>query len=117
MGNPVVHFEIQTKNPGKVQKFYSDLCGWKVDTNNPQNYGIVDTASDGKGINGGIGSTPRPTNMVTFYIHADDPAAFLKKAEGLGGKTVMPATDIMPGLTIGMLTDPDGNTVGVVKGM
>lgn len=30
MAHPVTHFEIQTKNPDKVQKFYKDLFDWKI---------------------------------------------------------------------------------------
>ena len=43
MPNPVVHWEIQAQDPDKVQKFYTDLFGWHVDSNNPMNYGMVDT--------------------------------------------------------------------------
>ena len=53
MPNPVVHFEIQTQEPQKVQKFFADLFDWHVDADNPMSYGIVDTHAGG--INGGIG--------------------------------------------------------------
>ena len=54
MPNPVVHFEIQTQEPEKVQKFLADLCNWHVDADNhPMNYGVVDTHAGG--ISGGIG--------------------------------------------------------------
>jgi len=53
MPNPVVHWEIQSKNATNTQKFLADLFGWHIDANNPMKYGIVDTHD--KGINGGIG--------------------------------------------------------------
>jgi len=35
----------------------------------------------------------------------------------LGGKTVMPPTDVPGGPTIAMFTDPAGNVTGLLKGM
>ena len=54
MPNPVVHFEIQARDPKKVQEFYQKLFDWHIDDNNPMDYGMVDTHAEG-GINGGIG--------------------------------------------------------------
>jgi uncharacterized protein len=113
MANPVVHFEIQSSGAPELQKFYGDAFGWTVDANNPMNYGIVE-AGEG-GIAGGISPTMGGENLVTFYIQVDDVPAALEKVEKLGGKTVMPASDIPDGPTIGLFTDPQGNTIGVVK--
>ena len=35
MGNPVVHFEIMGGDGERLKGFYSDLFGWKIDSNNP----------------------------------------------------------------------------------
>ena len=48
MGNPVVHFEIGVNDSDAANKFYADLFGWKIDSSNPMNYGIVDTDSAGE---------------------------------------------------------------------
>ncbi len=114
MGQPVVHFEIVGKDPKKLQEFYSGLFDWHIDANNPMNYGIVDTHGEG-GIGGGIGPAQGP-NQVTFYVQVDDPQAYLSKIEGLGGKTVMPVTEIPDMVTFAMFADPEGNVVGLVKG-
>ena len=111
MPNPVVHFEIQTADPGKVQAFFKDLFDWHVDADNPMNYGIVDTHAGG--INGGIGPAQGP-NQVTFYVEVDDLQAYLDKAESLGGKTLMPPTEIPNMVTLAMFAHPQGNTVGLV---
>ena len=113
MANPVVHFEIQSNGAEELHQFYGDAFGWKVDANNPMNYGIVE-AGEG-GIAGGISPTMGGGNLVTFYIQVDDVGAALEKVEKLGGKTVMPASDIPDGPTIGLFTDPQGNTIGLVK--
>ena len=56
MPNPIVHWEIQSNQPEKLQKFYGNLFDWHVNADNPMNYGMVD-AHDEKGIGGGIGGT------------------------------------------------------------
>ncbi len=115
MPNPVVHWEIQTSEPAKVQEFYAGLFGWHVDADNPMNYGMVDTHTE-EGINGGIGPTPGSPNRVTVYVQVDDLQAYLDKAESLGGKTVVPPTEIPGVVTLAMFSDPEGNVVGMVKG-
>ena len=113
MPNPVVHWEIQAQDPAKLQSFYGELFGWHVDANNPFNYGVVDTHSEG-GINGGI-APAQGANQVTFYVEVDDLQAYLDKAESLGGKTLMPPTVIPNMVTFAMFADPQGNMVGMVK--
>lgn len=53
MGQPVVHWKIASKDAERLQDFYTRLFGWKIDSNNPMKYGMVDTGGQG-GINGGI---------------------------------------------------------------
>lgn len=113
MGNPVVHFEIQSKDASKLQKFYSEVFGWTVDTNNPMNYGMINTG--GGGIPGGIGAA-QGNALVTFYISVDDLAGSLKRVEEYGGRTLMPPTDL-PNVSIAMFADPEGHPIGLVKGM
>ncbi len=121
MGAPVVHFEIITKRADGIQSFYKDVFDWNIDTNNPMEYGMVDTKA-GKGINGGIGKPMDDTSPghFTIYIEVDDLQKTLDKVEQLGGKTVMPPSEI-PGakqpLSIAMFTDPDGRLIGLSKGM
>jgi predicted enzyme related to lactoylglutathione lyase len=52
--------------------------------------------------------------LQKFY---GDPAAYLQKAEGLGGQTIVPPTEIEQfGLTFAFFADPEGHVVGLSKG-
>jgi predicted enzyme related to lactoylglutathione lyase len=115
MANPVVHFEIMGKDGAGLRKFYGDVFGWTIDADNPMNYGMV-AAGEG-GIGGGVGQTPDGSTIVTVYVQVDDLQAALDKAEKLGGKTVMPPMDIPGGPSIAQFTDPEGNRIGLAKGM
>jgi len=120
MGQPVVHFEIIGKDGEKLQRYYGELFGWEIDSNNPMKYGTVqregNTNADRVGIGGGVGSGPEGYDgHVTFYIEVPDVEAALAKAEELGGSRVMGPDEVMEGLEIGLFTDPEGHVVGVVS--
>ncbi len=118
MPHPVVHFEIACKDGEAGQKFYADLFGWKISADNPMKYGIVEKGGE-NGIGGGITGIFEGSDHpgVTFYIEADDLQACLDRAESLGGKTVMPVTEIPGFVTLAHFADPDGNVIGLVKSM
>ena len=113
MANPVTWFEVIGKDGDKLRKFYSDVFGWKIDANNPMNYGMVN--NEGKGIDGGVGQGDKPS--LTFYVEVPDAAAALKQAEAAGAKVVMPVMDVPGGPTIAQFSDPEGNVVGIMKPM
>jgi predicted enzyme related to lactoylglutathione lyase len=121
MGQPVVHFEVVGKDGDKLQSYYAALFGWKINSDNPMNYGMVDgkdnkTADGDIGIGGGVGQGPEGYGgHVTFYVAVPDVDEALQKAESLGGKRVMGPEDIMGMVVLGQFTDPEGNLVGVVK--
>lgn len=114
MPNPVVHFEITGKDGKKLQKFYSNVFGWKVNADNPLNYGTVDPADTGGGIGGGISGGDEQRTQVTFYIGVADPQSYLDKIESMGGKTVVPLTEIPGTVKFAQFADPEGNVVGII---
>lgn len=113
MASHVVHFEVTGKDGPALQRFYSELFGWKLDTNNPGGYGMLREGE--RALTGGIGAAPQGTaGGVTFYVHTDDPKATLAKAEKLGGRVLMPLTEVAPETTIALIADPEGHVVGLM---
>src|SRR5215469_13348709 len=116
MAQPAVGwFEITGKDGPKLQKFYGDLFDWQIQDVG-QGYGVVAAAD--KGIGGGIGAAQDGGGgYVSFYVEVDDPAAYLSKAETLGGHTVMPVTELAEfGITFALFTDPEGHLIGLSRG-
>jgi predicted enzyme related to lactoylglutathione lyase len=111
MANPVGWFEITGKDGKKLQDFYADVFNWKIDANNPMQYGIVD--NEGKGIGGGISAGDGGRNQVTFYISVENPQAYLEKIESQGGKTIVPVTEVPGMVKFAQFADPEGNIVGL----
>lgn len=117
MGQPVVHFEIWGPNGDKLQNFYKKNFGWKIDAKNPMKYGLTDTRSNNKGINGGISDTPpnAPKSGTTMYIEVNRIDPYLRKIQKAGGKVVTPRT-VIPGMvTFAQFVDPAGNLLGLVE--
>ena len=97
MGQPVVHFEIGCRDRGQTEAFFGKLFGWNIHQSGPAS--MIDTGG-GAGINGHITSLGHePHNYVTVYVQVDDVAAYLAKAESLGGKTVVPPVLYFPGIS------------------
>ncbi len=111
----IVHVEIPGNNPSETGKFYSDLFGWKTEEVPGMDY-ITFEPEDGPG-----GGFPKVDDQIKIgdvivYVDTDDIEATLKKAESLGGKTVLPKTEI-PGMGwFAWFTDPDGNTLALYTG-
>jgi hypothetical protein len=115
MGDPVVHFEVLGKDGAKLQGFYGKMFGWKIDANNPMQYGVVDADAGGKGIGGGVAASQDGSSSTVFYVEVKDIDAKLKQITAAGGKVIMPRTVIPNMVTFAQFTDPAGNTIGLVE--
>jgi predicted enzyme related to lactoylglutathione lyase len=116
MGAPVVHFEIMGGQGNQLEKFYAELFGWKINSNNPMKYGVVDTGGGVGGINGGVGANQDGSKRVSVYAQVNDLQATLDKVEKLGGKTILPPTEVPGGPKLAMFADPAGNVTGLLLG-
>lgn len=115
MGTGVVHFEIMSKDGKRMREFYSSVFGWAVDANNPMNYGVIQPGTE-RSIGGGIGQvTENQMPYTTFYVAVDNPQRYLDKVVGMGGRIIMPVTEVPGMVTYAMFADPEGNMVGIVK--
>ena len=116
MGQPVGFFEVVSPDHERAQKFYAELFDWTIDEDPSMGgFGLVDTGAGDSAIPGGIGPGPTPGDAgVRFYVRVDDLAAYLERAEQLGGKRLSEPVELPDGYgRIAMFTDPDGNPVGL----
>jgi hypothetical protein len=112
MGAKVIHVEVTGKDGAALQAFYSDVFGWKLDTNNPGGYGMYRQED---GLTGGIGGAQDGgAGNVTFYVHTEDPQAILDKVAAKGGRVLMPLTEVAPETTVALFADPEGHVVGIM---
>ena len=114
MGAPVVHFEIMGGNGLELETFYSQLFGWKINSNNPMKYGVVDAGDAKAGINGGVGPSNDGNRRVSIYAEVSDLQATLNEVKRLGGKTILAPTEVPGGPKLAMFADPAGNVTGLM---
>jgi len=115
MDHPIVHIEISTTDLAKAQKFYSQLFNWKITAwGGSSNYLMFET---GKEPGGGIQKVDkvRPGDGVLIYVLVEDIEKTLDKAKELGGKITKGNTEIPNVGWFALLTDLDGNIIGVFK--
>jgi predicted enzyme related to lactoylglutathione lyase len=109
---PVVHFEIEARDPDVLIPFYEVMFNWPVGD------GLIRQFPAGLG-----GPEPGPAGHfrhssrsgVTLYVQVCDLAASLAQAESLGGTVTLAPMDIPNGPTIAGITDPEGNPVTLVQ--
>ena len=109
--------DLWTSDVEGSRKFYAELFGWKIESGpDMEGYSLIDTQSGEGAIGGGIGEPGAPGEgpSVKIYMRVDDLDTSLERAEQLGGKRVLPPTDLPEGFgRIAVLADPDGNQVGL----
>jgi predicted enzyme related to lactoylglutathione lyase len=125
MPNPVVHFEIMSKDPAALNAFYRNAFDWNIDAqpvsggSGVAEYFMVrpDGSPEPKvGINGGFGGTPEGYDgHVTFYVAVDNVGEALDKIEKLGGTRMIGPDQVPNGPVIGIFTDPQGHAIGLVQ--
>ena len=115
MGNPVMQFQIISKQPDESAAFYCKLFGWKASDNNALGYRTLDPQSK-DGISGGVWPCPpegRP--MVQIFVQVPDVGAHVAKAKGLGAQVVIPPSKLPDGDEMAVILDTDGMPVGLMK--
>lgn len=109
---PVVHWEIEARDPERLREFYAALFHWDVGDgpimNIPAGIGGPEPGPAGHIRQGG-------TSRVTLYVQVRDVAASLARAGELGGATVVEPFDVPGGPTLAGITDPEGNPVMLVQ--
>lgn len=113
MSHPVVHAEIRSSDPDATRAFFSGLFDWSYSDGAYPGYTFVDTGVE-SALPTAISPLQGDSDTVLFFVGVPDVAAALAKAEQLGGSIVQPAQEV-PGVTFGVLADPQGHKIGVAS--
>lgn len=117
------YFEIPADNIDRAKHFYHALLGWKIGPTRTlmdpasaaaMQYQDISTgpAQDGTLNAGGMYKRKMDENIKNFVL-VEDIGAVLAKVEKLGGKIVMPKTDIQGVGPAAVIQDTEGNTLGL----
>ncbi|MHB8680939.1 MAG: VOC family protein [Acidimicrobiales bacterium] len=109
---PVVHWEIEARQPEVLRRFYGELFNWSI--------GDGPLARIPAGIGG---PEPGPaghirqgeTSRVTLYVQVRELRAAIDKAKALGGSALTEPFDVPGGPTLAGIADPEGNPLMLVQ--
>jgi predicted enzyme related to lactoylglutathione lyase len=110
--------ELMTPDPGAAANFYRQLLGWEFDTMamGEAPYRVVKV--DGQAVGGIMGMPPNaPPGMPPMwgcYVTVDNADETAGECAALGGKVLMPPTDIQGVGRFSVLQDPQGAVFSVI---
>jgi hypothetical protein len=110
-------YELMTTDTEGAKKFYPNLFGWQTEDMTMENmtYTVLNVAKEGVG--GLMPIPPQAEGMPPtwgVYVTVDDVDATAAKAEELGGKVMMPPTDIPNVGRFCVLQDPQGAVISAI---
>ena len=112
--------ELMSTDPEASAKFYQEVYGYTVDEVDMGPFGTYRLLKRGDLNVAGVAKTPAEAPQATYwlaYIAADDVDAVTGRTEKLGGKVLVPPTDIPKVGRFSILQDPAGATVALFNGM
>ena len=109
---PVVHWEIEAKDPERQKAFYGALFNWDIGD------GPIMSIPTGHG-----GPEPGPAGHirgsgrsgVTLYVQVRDLRSSIATAQELGGTALGEPFDVPGGPTLAAILDPEDNPVMLVQ--
>jgi len=123
LDHTIIHFEIPANYVEKIKTFYTSLFGWKIEKvpGGMEYYVITTVPVDEKGnllrpgVNGGLYKKDQPQQQPVNYIYVESVDEYSKKVESLGGKIVVPKTEVQGMGWFALAQDPEGNTFGIFE--
>ena len=109
---PVVYFSIEAVDADAQRAFYAELFNWNIG-DGPIKLIPAGVGGPENGIGGHINAGRNP--HVTVYVQVRRIEEPLEKTVAMGGTVVSPPFQIPGGAMIATITDPEGNTVGIVQ--
>lgn len=109
--------ELHTPDPRAALRFYERVIGYSTETlgaGDGDSYHVLSSAGQGRGgVTGHLSDGERAHWLP--YVFVNDPDATLARVQGLGGKLLVPAVDIPGTGRFGVLADPVGARLAVMK--
>jgi uncharacterized protein len=118
----VEYFQIPADNINRAREFYKKVFGWEMQKwsnseNSEQEYWMFQTKDDegNPGLGGGLMKRQSPQHTVTNFITVSSIEEYSSKIEQLGGKIVMPKTEIPNMGFFSVFLDSENNMFGIYE--
>jgi predicted enzyme related to lactoylglutathione lyase len=109
--NAIQHHEWNTRDPKRIQAFYSRIFDWKFDDRRMPGYTLID------GIGGIFQAPPEMPTGIVNYVNVSDLDAKEKLIREAGG-TIYKSKQEVPNMGwFTIFADPDNNTIAMWQPM
>jgi predicted enzyme related to lactoylglutathione lyase len=124
MSDKVTWFELPADDTSRAGKFYSEVFGWESpDMGMGDGTLLAQTGPTGEDmqpiekdtINGSIAPRSKTFDKPHIVITVDDLDAKIKMVEKAGGHVVQPRQEIDAMMAFAIVSDTEGNNVGVIQ--
>lgn len=107
--------DLSTSDTEKAKAFYADLLGWEAEEPNAEFGGYFNFRKDGVQVAGCMAKQPdNPMPDVwSVYLTTDDAVKTIDAAAASGAQVIVPAMQVGPLGTMGVLVDPGGAFIGL----
>ena len=107
----IIWIEIPADKPGRAQKFYSRLFGWKISAfPGMTDYWHIDTGGGDDTPDGGMMTRKLPGQPITNYVNVPSVTRAMAKVKQLGGKICMLKTAVPQMGYFAVCQDTENNT-------
>jgi predicted enzyme related to lactoylglutathione lyase len=113
----ITHIEIPGTDPQAAARFYGELCGWPSTHDATYDYTMFDAPPGPGGAFVKIDNRHAWQGQVLLHVATDDIDATLRQVEALGGKTLVPKTEVPGVVWFAVFADPSGNRIGLSTSM
>ncbi|MDT0143458.1 VOC family protein [Microbacterium sp. PRC9] len=111
----ITHIDIPVSDFGKATAFYSDLFGWQI-AEVPGFEGYPMWQAPNKISGGGLAPREDGFTQPRSYVEVDSIDDAIAKAKAAGGELLREKSQITPTSWWAVISDPDGNVVGLFEG-
>jgi predicted enzyme related to lactoylglutathione lyase len=109
---PIVHWEIEARDPEKLRTFYRELFHWQIGEGPIMNIGAGIGAPEA-GPAGHLRASEH--SRVNLYVQVRDLRESLDRARELGGSVTLEPFDVPGGPSLAGIKDPEDNPVMLVQ--
>jgi predicted enzyme related to lactoylglutathione lyase len=111
-------YELMTTDVDAATKFYTQLLGWETeDSPMPDGSKYVLIKVNGRPVGGMMKTPPQAQGVPPYwglYVTVNDVDATAKQAQQLGGKILLPPTDLPENARFCVMQDPQGAVIEII---
>ncbi len=122
MNHTIIHFDIPADNVEMLKGFYHQVFGWRTIDLPDMDYVMLHTVPTDEegmimepGVNGGMYQRTSRSQVPLNYVSVESVDEYIGRTISAGGKVVAPKQYIPTVGDVAVISDPEGNPLGLIR--